>query len=81
MVWLGGIARSWANALILNIENIGRAQVFLWGIAPDFFSDASMELLSERLSETISKSLNHDHVIVILVGFEASAGLFLAETC
>mmetsp|Transcript_8267 Transcript_8267/g.20623 ORF Transcript_8267/g.20623 Transcript_8267/m.20623 type:complete len:372 (+) Transcript_8267:1282-2397(+) len=74
VVRLAGVTRRGADALVLDLEEVGLVEGFLVGVAPDGAADFLVEFLREGLCETIRNCVDHDHAIVIELGL-----VFLAE--
>mmetsp|Transcript_15200 Transcript_15200/g.36632 ORF Transcript_15200/g.36632 Transcript_15200/m.36632 type:complete len:354 (-) Transcript_15200:2729-3790(-) len=67
VVRLAGIARSGANTLVLDLQQIIQGQILIFAEPPCFFSHQLVDIFRKRLRKTISQRIQHDHTIHLVV--------------
>mmetsp|Transcript_40494 Transcript_40494/g.67843 ORF Transcript_40494/g.67843 Transcript_40494/m.67843 type:complete len:232 (+) Transcript_40494:195-890(+) len=79
VVWLRGVARRWADALVLHLKQVLRGHVLLLAVPPVLLTHLLVEHLRKGLCEAVSNGLRHDVGVVVVLRLVLLCDLVQAE--
>ena len=65
MVWTRRIAGSWTDTAVGFADTLCIGQCFVRGVAPEFFTNTFVEMLSKSFHQSVCKSLHQNFVVVV----------------